>query len=56
MHDGAAEGVVEGGEDTVEAEEGEGVGEHHEEPAGKCFAAVLLLEPGLEEVVRCGEG
>ena len=55
MGDGAAEGAVEGCEDAVEAEERESVGEEDEEAAGECFAAVLLLQPGLEHVAGCRE-
>lgn len=54
--DGAAEGTVEGGEDTVQAKYREGVGAYDDETTGERFALVLLLMPRLEEVVGCGEG
>lgn len=55
MHDRAAQGAVKSCEDTVEAEQGEAEGGYGKEAATECFTTGLLLETGLERVVRGGK-
>lgn len=56
VEDVAAKGGEGDGEDAVEAEEGETVGEAENDAACGAFGALLLGVARLEDVMGCGEG